>query len=235
MSEAILAETAAQIAADIPRWTWELMDESQRDEFIDTRVFPRYMATTSDGVKLTPKWWAAAVGASAAAIRSRVLRKRQSQTPDEGERSRAVDPRSVRHAKSALRKDPKAVLVEMDDDELAAVQHAATRAKLERARSRQKEHEPAVHEQKANEAAFDDELGEPTRKAFGTMLSPDAYIESAIDMMETIREMGTEVPNLEHCIDRYIALGQMLWEHGAMRGLDVSKISEAIRRFDEEA
>jgi hypothetical protein len=69
-----LKETAAQVAALIPRYLWELMDEEQKDALLEKVILPRYMQTTHDGVELSPKWWAQQVGASAKAIQSRVYR-----------------------------------------------------------------------------------------------------------------------------------------------------------------
>jgi hypothetical protein len=99
----MLGETAADVAALIPRHAWLLMDEEQRDVLMRDVVLPRYMETTTDGVALGPTWWAQAVGATAEAIRARVQRLRQGQSQTGAERSRALSDSRVRHARSALR------------------------------------------------------------------------------------------------------------------------------------
>jgi hypothetical protein len=72
----IVAETAADVAALIPRYSWELMDERQRDDLMVGIVLPRYRKTTSDGVRMGPKWWAGLVGATENSVQKRIERLR---------------------------------------------------------------------------------------------------------------------------------------------------------------
>lgn len=105
---------------------------------------------------------------------------------------------------------------------------------LRQARQEKAASAPATADQKGNEATFTEATDQITRdvaKAMG--LSPDAYIISAIETMEQVEEVGHEVQNFEQCIAHYVQLGHLLWGHGAMRGFDVSQISEALRRFEE--
>lgn len=105
----VLHERLDQVINLIPQYSWSLMSEEQKDDLMSGIVLPRYMATTSDGTKLTPSVWGAILGASAGSIQKRVERLKKSQIqPDpapthaltEGEKS------SLRGAKSALlRKD----------------------------------------------------------------------------------------------------------------------------------
>lgn len=97
-----LKETAAEVAALIPRYSWEIMDEEQRDELMVNVVLPRYMETTADGAKLGPTWWAEQIGGTARAFESRVYRIRQSQSGNVDAGQHARHTRSER-AKSVLR------------------------------------------------------------------------------------------------------------------------------------
>lgn len=149
-----LNETAADVAALIPRYSWEIMDEEQRDELMETIILPRYMKTTADGTKLTPTWWGETVGATAEAIRGRVKRLRASQKPDGASRSRhtkinrtagalrEADPEQVRHIVSELPGDAVQQLVEV-----------ATDVSVERARAfkSERQDEPTVQQLTAGE------------------------------------------------------------------------------------
>lgn len=108
-----LQETFADVTALIPRYSWEIMDEEQRDELMAKVVLPRYMKTTSDGVQLGPTAWAEMVGATARAIESRVYRLRQQASRNEGELEHARrldDARRHRATRQTLREaDPKQV------------------------------------------------------------------------------------------------------------------------------
>lgn len=73
-----LSETFSEVAALIPRYSWEVMDEQQKDWLMEQVVLPRYMETTADGVQLGPTVWADVLGASSGAIRKRVERLRSS-------------------------------------------------------------------------------------------------------------------------------------------------------------
>lgn len=98
-------ETLADVAALIPRYSWEIMDEEQRDDLMEKVVLPRYMKHTADGVQLGPTAWADMVGATAEAVRNRVKRLQNKTFQEEDERSRAggLDASRVRHVRSGLR------------------------------------------------------------------------------------------------------------------------------------
>ena len=118
-----LHETAAQVAALIPRWSWQLMDDDQRDDLLQHVVLPRYMSTTSDGTKLTPTWWSEQVGASPAAIKNRVIRLRSKGSVDPDAvplAPSASDKGSIRGAKTALRKHPEMAAQLLNDPDVAA-------------------------------------------------------------------------------------------------------------------
>jgi hypothetical protein len=128
-----LEETAADVLALIPQYSWEIMDESQRDDLMTKVVLPRYMKRTHDGVQLTPKWWGQAVGASPAAIKNRVLRLRQSQKQANG--SVAVRPEAELHTERAARRvlrNPeqlRRVIDTLDDEERGKVQRVTSQWK----------------------------------------------------------------------------------------------------------
>lgn len=135
-----IKETAADVAALIPQFSWQLMDEEQRDALMEQVVLPRYMQTTSDGVKLTPTFWATAIGASAAAVRNRIqrLQKRGKRSPQAV--SRALSDSRVRHARSALREaEPdqiKAIISELPAAQAEEIGNAVTDVQVDRARAR---------------------------------------------------------------------------------------------------
>jgi hypothetical protein len=110
-----LTETAAEIAELIPKYSWQIMDEEQRDDLMQKVVLPRYMKTTADGVQTGPTFWADLVGASVRAVESRVYRLRQSQSAAEDEHARALSPSAERHVKSGLRKAPELIPQMVDE------------------------------------------------------------------------------------------------------------------------
>lgn len=112
-----LRETFADVSALIPRYSWEIMDEAQRDELMRNVVLPRYMCTTADGVQLGPTAWADMVGASAKSIESRVYRLRQSQKSDgDTPASTLSDQAAHRHARRVLRGADADTLAELIED-----------------------------------------------------------------------------------------------------------------------
>lgn len=156
MSDETLTETAAEIAALIPRYSWEIMDEEQRDDLMAKVVLPRYMMTTADGIQTGPTFWAEMVGATAHAIRGRVQRLRQSQNETEDERARALSPSTERHVKSGLRKEPgliAAMATELHDDPeyVAAIASASSQidAKREQRQVDRRRVEKGLTEQEA--------------------------------------------------------------------------------------
>ena len=77
----ILDERLEDIVNLIPRLSWEIMDEAQKDELMEGVILPRYKAVTKDGTKLGPTTWAAMLGTTAQAIRDRVYRLNQAKKP----------------------------------------------------------------------------------------------------------------------------------------------------------
>lgn len=131
----MIRETAAEVAALIPRYSWELMDEEQRDALMAQVVLPRYMKTTSDGIQMGPSWWADRVGATSAAIESRVRRLRSSEKQKETDSARALSPSRIRHARAAIEEDPEAVVQALTPKQRAAVVKAAAAPTPERVAS----------------------------------------------------------------------------------------------------
>jgi hypothetical protein len=125
-----LQETFADVAALIPRYSWEIMDEEQRDDLMKNVVLPRYMETTADGVQLGPTAWAEMVGASPAAIKSRIQRLQTSRKQRAEEGARAVSESRVRHARSALREADSDTLAEIMDTLPAERRAAVVRAAI---------------------------------------------------------------------------------------------------------
>ena len=107
----ILHERLEQVVNLIPRYSWSLMDEEQKDELMSGIVLPRYMATTSDGTKLTPSTWGAILGASAGSIQKRVERLKASRKPaaDAATSLTKNEAATLRSTKSMLTKKPDAV------------------------------------------------------------------------------------------------------------------------------
>lgn len=128
MSDTI-RETADQVAALIPRFSWELMDEDQRDALFDGVIVKRYMKVTKDGVQLGPTWWADALGCTKGTISERWQRRKAA---DQGKPASALTPKpnevaSIRSAKAAIRKHPELAKKLLDD---AKVNDAVTDAVL---------------------------------------------------------------------------------------------------------
>lgn len=119
--------------------------------------------------------------------------------------------------------------------EIANVAHNVAHSKLHDARHEKEMNRPPEHERKANEAAFEEEFGAPVRKALGSaVLSPDAYIQSAIGIMERVEQTGAEISNYDECVELLRILIDKMWTYGAMRGFDVSQLADAARRIGEE-
>jgi hypothetical protein len=137
------------VAALIPRYSWEIMDEQQKDDLMAKVVLPRYMETTSDGVQLGPKAWAKLLGTTASAITNRVYRLNQAESPialahwTEGAREQ-------RNARAVLREVPEIVahLTPAEQRKLATVLDTESA-------KRQKEHE-RVAKQKEREHLGDE-------------------------------------------------------------------------------
>jgi hypothetical protein len=130
-----LRETFADVTALIPRYSWEIMDEAQRDDLMASVVLPRYMKTTADGVQLGPTAWAEIVGATADAIRGRVQRLQASHKSDDSERARRDTLRQHRAARQVLREADEATLGEiiaaLPAEKVEAVARAAHARQIE--------------------------------------------------------------------------------------------------------
>lgn len=136
-----LTETAAEIAALIPKYSWEIMDEEQRDDLMVNVVLPRYGKKTADGVNLGPSFWSEITGARAKAIESRVYRLRQSQKSDSEQPSRALSDSRVRHARSAL-SDPdsrREVFSSLPSEQIEDLIEEATEASYKRQEAQRSE------------------------------------------------------------------------------------------------
>lgn len=135
-----LNETAEQVAALIPRFSWMLMDEEQRDDLMENVVLPRYMQTTSDGTNLGPTWWAEALGASSGAVQKRIERLRKAQDSQESGTTRAEPNSRAGRAAATLRDPEKAAAVLRDPEARRAVLKALDDE--HETRARKSEHKP---------------------------------------------------------------------------------------------
>lgn len=89
---------------------------------------------------------------------------------------------------------------------------------------------------KAADAETDD-TAQKMRSRLSSTISPDAYVESAIDAMHQLDEFGQRLGSnqLRHVIERTVVFCHMLWEHGALQGFDVSALSDELARLEPEA
>ena len=118
-----LKETAAEVAALIPRYSWELMDEEQRDTLMEKVVLPRHGEVTTDGVTLTYRWWGDAIGAHPEAVKSRILRLRAKKAGAESA-SRAEPNSRAGRAATTLKDPDKAREILSDPNVRASVMKA---------------------------------------------------------------------------------------------------------------
>jgi len=113
-------------------------------EFFRAVVEPRYMKVTSDGVQLTPSWWAERLGMLPHAIQMRVHRLRQSQNSDEVSATRAeTERKATSHARSIL-KDPERrerVIRDLSDDEREEIVDTAIKVTAQEATAKAREHQ----------------------------------------------------------------------------------------------
>lgn len=130
-----LTETAAEVAAEIPRYSWELMDEDQRDDLMKKVVLPRHGKVTSDGVTLTYNWWADTLGTTYSTVEQRIKRLRAKKS-DNGGSSQAKPTRSqksqIRGARWAIREHPELAGEVLMDPEVreAVTDHIASDSSL---------------------------------------------------------------------------------------------------------
>lgn len=110
----LLEETAAEVEA--------LVTATLSDFFVCV-VNPRYMATTKDGIRLGPSWWAEKTGMTEEAVRARIKRLR-SRSEADSERASApstAQQSSVRSARSAIRKFPELAAELIKDPEVQGI------------------------------------------------------------------------------------------------------------------
>jgi len=122
----ILNERLEQVINLIPKYSWSLMDEEQKDELMSGIVLPRYMATTSDGTKLTPSIWGAILGTTAKAIEGRVRRLRQKASQNSTE---ARPPNSLTENEQAGLRSAKSTLIRKEGAVEALVESLPMEAK----------------------------------------------------------------------------------------------------------
>jgi len=143
-----LTETAAEVADLIPRFSWTIMDDDQRDDLMVNVVLPRYMAETADGVKLGPVWWANVLGASSGTIQKRVERlKRKAFAGSDATTTSptASHTGNVRGAKSAIRKHPELAAKLLDDPEVVeAIRQASSEAFHEKHPTKRTKRDPEM-------------------------------------------------------------------------------------------
>jgi hypothetical protein len=199
-----IKESAAEVAALIPRHAWTLMDEDQRDALMRDVVLARYMAITADGVKLGPKWWAEAVGASSGAIQKRVERLRQSQkSADETTTGRSETERRADRATRQVMRDPqkrRVVLAELDSDDLRDIVEQAEETVINRARAQREEDNTEVTLGKA----LKEPGGDPSRVWSDSMII--SLRTTALKLRSCVRTHGLILGSLD--IDkalRYLA------------------------------
>lgn len=133
-----LTETLADIEALAHRVSWELLDESQRDDFIRRVVVPRWGATTADGVVMKGTAWAGLLGTTEGTIKHRVSRLRvaDQRKPAPARRPSKSQRSQIRGARSAIRQHPELAAELIDDPEVAeAVQQATPAARIGQAQS----------------------------------------------------------------------------------------------------
>jgi len=118
-----LNETADEVAALIPRYSWELMDEEQRDALMEKVVMPRHGLTTRDGVTLTYGWWGDAIGAHPEAVKSRIQRLRAKLSQDDTGPRAEPNTRTARAA-TTLKNPDNAREILSDPDVRASVMKA---------------------------------------------------------------------------------------------------------------
>jgi hypothetical protein len=156
-----LKETLADVTALIPRYSWEIMDEAQRDDLMVKVVVPRWNKRTSDGVKLGPSTWAKILGGGADAIRMREHRLRKAsekRTRSEPE-WKTIDRRAMKRQLRETDPDELAELFRSDQKIATNVAKAAIRSqeiREDEVHREQKERMPGlIHRAGFNEVAGD--------------------------------------------------------------------------------
>lgn len=224
-----ITETLADVAALIPRYSWEIMDEEQRDELMANVVLPRYMQTTADGIELGPTAWAEMVGATAESIRGRVRRLQQSQKEANGERSavpewkrrdqrdarrvlREATPEQAREIVESLPSEQKARFVDAamaDPAARIAAAKAASRIEsdqVERVHREQKERAPElVHRHSFMEAAH--ELFR-ARRAYAKALDLARELDLGDEERDALVEENERIALIHDWFKSYLSSGE---------------------------
>lgn len=211
MAIAELTETFADVAALIPRFQWELMDEELRDAFIEGLVFPRYMKTTTDGVQLGPKAWGEWVGASPSAIKSRVQRLQKRQVSEEHEGSSTLS-----SSDAAARRHARRVLRDADADTVREIAKALPTAQLDAVS--EAVHEEAVGRARAQRGERDTTAKEPTA---GDLMEGEPFDPSASWANTRIISAHSAARKLHGQVEKWgLVLGGSFAEEEAYEMLD---------------
>lgn len=194
-----LTETLADIAALIPRLSWEIMDERQRDDLMEKVVLPRYGDTTADGVTLGPKTWAVILGATEGGIANRVyrLRKAKSGVP------RATEPEwqksERRDAKRVLRAQPD-IVTQLDPAEQRRVAAALDEAAARREHDRKQESRAKERDHLGDETVDDLERKEQLQTTEYLLIKARGNLRGFV---KQLGELGDDVPQAwrDGCLD----------------------------------
>jgi hypothetical protein len=211
-----LKETLADVTALVPRYSWEIMDEEQRDELMAKIVLPRYKKTTADGVKLGPSAWAEMFGVpSADTIRKRVERLKEGQERLAGKRTTS-EPEWVRVDRRAMKRQ----LRESDPEELAEIlrsdQKIATNVAKAAIRSQEIREDEVRREQKerapelVHRAGFNEIAGDLVRikRTYGVALKKARELELDDEEAEALAEQITGNAGINAISDWFLAFLQ---------------------------
>lgn len=167
-----LTESLADIQSKLTRFTWEVMDEEQRDEVMNKVVLPRWGKTTRDGHMLKGTLWAEILGTTVRTIEARHHRLEQRLRRSEGssEATRLAmsesQKQNIRGVKAVAR-DPEAAKKLVEDPEVrAALKEAmgdgpdleAQQAAANKARREEQEKAEMARQQLLKEQAAEREI-----------------------------------------------------------------------------
>jgi hypothetical protein len=211
----VLQETFADVAALIPRYSWEIMDEEQKDRLMEKIVVPRYMETTADGVQLGPKTWAELLDTTAAAITNRVYRLNQAKsTVARAEPEWKVTAR--RHARQVLREStPEQIADILSEPEVAANVTKAQVVKMERTIQEvdgaQKQRAPGL----VHRSGFNDVAGNLLRaqRHYASALSEVRELDLDDDEREAISEIVAKIGVISGWFDSYLNSNSRGFDH----------------------
>jgi hypothetical protein len=206
-----LNETLSDVAALIPRYSWEIMDEQQKDDLMEKVVLPRYMETTADGVQLGPKAWAEMVGASPAAVKNRVQRLQTSQQEKGATGARAPwtqGQREQRNARAVLRDAPleqvEQIIAALPKERQQAIGAAAGHEYMKaRQEYTERERNLTPADKREREHARE-EIARPVRQAVAgfSALGIIGHLEQATDELRELLADGSLTPKVARQIDR---------------------------------